>query len=165
MKKNEKKEVLAFSDLPKELSMFFMIRGIYCILGVVGVIIFALMSKLLEPTLLFCAILTIYISSQYLTYLSVVSGNYKSYTGICEKKDIKELNIKNRNIMPGQVACNLILLNKDNPGLKMIVPVGSAFDIAEGNEVIVYSKEDDIIEKTTNSFLFLNPLLVKVIKE
>ena len=71
------------------------------------------------------------------------------------KKDIKELNIKNRNIMPGQVACNLILLNKDNPGLKMIVPVGSAFDIAEGNEVIVYSKEDDIIEKTTNSFLFL----------
>lgn len=156
------KKVMKFSELPQELGMHFFMRILYSIAGLIGVIFVSYITSSLHIAIVFSAIFLIYVLYQCITYLSVITGKYKCYYGYYEKLDVK--NINSGKFFSYHGTSNLILKNKENPELKMIVPTSSNFDAVEGNLIVVYIKELDVIQKNENTYYFLSPLLVKVIK-
>jgi len=166
-KAKEKQHILKFSELPNELSTHFLLRGVFCFIMLVAIILFFVFTKLTGAFLVILFGILGYTGINLYNYICVVSGRVLVYKGIFEQKHQDELALPTRRgkatLLSGPTS--IILRPVDGEILeKYIVPIGSGFNAEPGNIVTIYSKPEDVHPKGENAFTFDNPLLVKVTK-
>lgn len=165
MSKEEKKENLKFKDLPKELSIYFVKRIIFCALLLVGLIVFFILAHhIWKVGLVLTVAYLIFVGYNIFNYFQVISYKIKVYYGTIEKKDESELIGGKRLNVKGPCTLIVIPLNQADENMKYIVPVGSGFSCENGNQVAIYSNPNDIYQKNDNAYYFNNPMLVSVIR-
>lgn len=167
-KEKEKKEFLKFADFPQELKTYFYQKMALAAGLLIGLVIFAIFSKMIKASLILGIFLLIYVGYIVFQGYECAAQKVYVYRGIFESKKIKSLGTKKKDGTPGALSisgpCSIILKSPDNDEIKYVVPVGSGFDAAPGNEIVIYTKQANIHKQNGNSFFFDDPMLVKVSK-
>ena len=164
--KKEKKDYLKFKELPKELFNYFLLRFIFCGLIIIGILLFAIFSKLWQVALFIAAVSLIYIGNVLINFLSVIKKKVKVYYGFFVKKEERELDLgkKGKSVLSLRGPCSMLLTPVEDSDSKYIVPIGNTFTAETGSIITVYSNPSDIYQRNNNTFYFQNPLLVTVSK-
>ncbi len=167
-KKKKEKEHLRFSELPKELSVYFF-QKIALVIGlIVAIVMIGIITKKLNIILFLSVVTLIYAGYVAYTYYSVIYFKYKIYYGYCIEKRTPTMNMAmpfGKKMQVAKGACTLLLRTDENPNTRLIVPVGEGFIVNKDDVVLVYSKEHDIYQKDNDTYEFINPLLVKIMQK
>ena len=163
--KKEKKDYLKLKDLPKELYNYFILRFIFIVIMILGVIAFIIISRLWQVGLFIGAFVILYTGTVISNYIAVISKKIKVFRGKFQKKVEKDLRLggkEGKSLVNIKGPCSIILTPVEDESSKYIIPVGNTFNAEPGNIVVVYSNPNDIFQRNDNSFYFQNPLLVRV---
>lgn len=163
-KKKQKKEHLKFSDLPKELSVYFFQKTALVIGLIIAIVVIGIITKKVNVILFLSVVVLLYAGYVAYTYYCVVYHKYKIYYGYCIEKRTPTMNI-GKKIQVAKGACTLLLRTDEESNARFIVPVGEGFIVNKDDVVLIYSKEQDIYQKDNETYEFINPLLVKVMQK
>lgn len=163
-KKKQKKEHLKFSDLPRELSVYFFQKTALVIGLIIAIVVIGIITKKVNVILFLSVVVLLYAGYVAYTYYCVVYHKYKIYYGYCIEKRTPTMNI-GKKIQVAKGACTLLLRTDEESNAKFIVPVGEGFMVNKDDVVLIYSKEQDIYQKDNETYEFINPLLVKVMQK
>lgn len=167
-KKKPKKENLKFSELPRELIIYFF-QKVALVLGlIVAIIMIGIVTKKANIILFLSVVTLIYAGYIAYTYYSVICHKYKIYYGYCVEKRTPQMDMPmpfGKKMQVAKGACTLLLRTDEESNAKFIVPVGEGFIVNKDDVVLIYAKEQDIYKKDDNTFEFISPLLVKVMQK
>lgn len=167
-KNKQKKEHLKFSELPRELSVYFF-QKITLVIGlIVAIIVIGIITKKLNIILFLSVVTLLYAGYVAYTYYSVVYHKYKIYYGYCIEKRTPTMNMPTpfgKKMQVAKGACTLLLRTDEESNARFIVPVGEGFVVNRDDVVLIYSKEQDIYQKDNDTYEFINPLLVKIMQK
>lgn len=163
-KKKQKKEHLKFSDLPRELSVYFFQKTALVIGLIIAIFVIGIITKKVNVILFLSVVVLLYAGYVAYTYYCVVYHKYKIYYGYCIEKRTPTMNI-GKKIQVAKGACTLLLRTDEESNARFIVPVGEGFMVNKDDVVLIYSKEQDIYQKDNETYEFINPLLVKVMQK
>ncbi|MBO5371745.1 MAG: zinc ribbon domain-containing protein [Lachnospiraceae bacterium] len=163
-KKKQKKEHLKFSDLPRELSVYFFQKTALVIGLIIAIVVIGIITKKVNVILFLSVVVLLYAGYVAYTYYCVVYHKYKIYYGYCIEKRTPTMNI-GKKIQVAKGACTLLLRTDEESNARFIVPVGEGFMVNKDDVVLIYSKEQDIYQKDNETYEFINPLLVKVMQK
>ena len=163
----KKKERLKFKQFPKELSVYFIKRLIFCAVLLIGLIAFIIIApKLWKAFLILLLAYLVFLGYNIYNYIQVITYKIKVYHGTIEKKEEDNLIGNGKSKLSVKGPCSLIVVpnSAQDPNMKFIVPVGSGFNCDPGNQVAIYSNPNEIYQKNDNAYYFNNPLLIYVTK-
>ena len=155
-KKKQKKEHLKFSDLPRELSVYFFQKTALVIGLIIAIVVIGIITKKVNVILFLSVVVLLYAGYVAYTYYCVVYHKYKIYYGYCIEKRTPTMNI-GKKIQVAKGACTLLLRTDEESNAKFIVPVGEGFMVNKDDVVLIYSKEQDIYQKDNETYEFINP--------